>query len=114
MIRIEALTLEEAYQNAASSLECSVTELKIEVVQSPSNGFLGMFKKSAIIVAVKENSEDKIVESDKIPEDKETPKKDKNQNKEEKTPKKDKNQENNKKYLKKSKMIKRKNILKKL
>ena len=58
MIKIEALTLEEAYQNAASSLECSVTQLKIEVVQAPSKGFLGLFKKSAIIVAVKEvNSE---------------------------------------------------------
>ena len=57
MIKIEAITLEEAYQNAASSLECSVTELRIEVVQSPSNGFLGLFKKSAIIVATKEIKE---------------------------------------------------------
>lgn len=54
MIKIEATTLEEAYKNAASSLECSVTQLKIEVVQYPSKGFLGLFKKSAIIVAVKE------------------------------------------------------------
>ncbi len=54
MIKIEAVTLEEAYKNAATSLECSVTELKIEVVQSPSNGFLGLFKKSAIIVATKD------------------------------------------------------------
>ncbi len=54
MIRIESLTLEKAYQDAASSLKCSVTELKIEVVQYPTKGFLGLFKKSAIIVAVKE------------------------------------------------------------
>lgn len=54
MIRIEAKTLEEAYQNAASSLECSVTELKVEVVQSPTNGILGFFKKDAIIIATKE------------------------------------------------------------
>ena len=65
MIKIEAITLEEAYQNAASSLECSVTELKIEVVQAPSKGFLGLFKKSAIIVAIKEtdnspNDEEKV------------------------------------------------------
>ncbi|MCD6433892.1 MAG: Jag N-terminal domain-containing protein [Sulfurimonas sp.] len=53
MIRIESVTLEEAYKDAASSLECSVTELKIEVVQYPSSGFLGLFKKSAIIVAAK-------------------------------------------------------------
>jgi len=65
MIKIEAITLEEAYNNAASSLECSVTELRIEVIQSPSNGFLGMFKKSAIIVATKEvksNVADKVDE----------------------------------------------------
>ncbi|MEA3330663.1 MAG: Jag N-terminal domain-containing protein [Campylobacterota bacterium] len=54
MIRIESVTLEEAYKDAASSLKCSVTELKIEVVQYPSSGFLGLFKKSAVIVAVKE------------------------------------------------------------
>jgi spoIIIJ-associated protein len=51
MIKIEALTLEEAFKNAASSLECSVTELKVEVVQYPSRGMLGLFKKNAIIVA---------------------------------------------------------------
>jgi len=51
MIKIEATTLEEAYQDAASTLSCSVTELTIEVVQNPSNGFLGLFKKTAIIVA---------------------------------------------------------------
>lgn len=52
MIKIESATLEGAYQDAASSLECSVTQLKIEVVQYPNSGFLGFFKKSAIIVAV--------------------------------------------------------------
>ena len=57
MIKIEAITLEEAYQNAASSLECSVTELKIEVVQYPSKGLLGLFKKSAVIVAAKDIKE---------------------------------------------------------
>ena len=65
MIKIEALTLEQAYQDAASSLECSVTQLRIEVVQSPSRGFLGLFKKSAIIVATKEvqeQSEESIVQ----------------------------------------------------
>ena len=57
MIKIEAITLEEAYQNAASSLECSVTELRIEVVQYPSRGLLGLFKKSAVIVATKDIQE---------------------------------------------------------
>jgi len=56
MIKIEAITLEEAYTKAATSLECSVTQLKIEVVQTPSRGILGMFCKKAIIVAVKETS----------------------------------------------------------
>ena len=51
MIKIEAVTLEDAFNDAAASLECSVTELAIEVVQTPSNGFLGFFKKNAIIVA---------------------------------------------------------------
>lgn len=64
MIKIESVTLEEAYKDAASSLECSVTELKIEVVQYPSSGFLGLFKKSAVIVAVKDakKAEDKLPE----------------------------------------------------
>ena len=69
MIRIVAATLEEAYKDAAASLECSVTELNIEVVQPPSSGFLGLFKKSAIIVAAKKpkdsNSAD-IASSKKI------------------------------------------------
>jgi spoIIIJ-associated protein len=57
MIKIEALTLEIAYVEAAQKLNCSVTQLEIEVVQVPSKGFLGMFKKSAIIVAVIKNEE---------------------------------------------------------
>lgn len=51
MIKIESATLEEAYEEAARSLKCSVTELVIEVVQTPSSGFLGLFRKKAIIVA---------------------------------------------------------------
>ncbi len=53
MIKIEALTLELAYADAASWFDCSVTQLHIEVVQAPSKGFLGFFKKSAIIVVAK-------------------------------------------------------------
>ena len=51
MIKIEAVTLEDAFNDAATSLNCSVTELAIEVVQVPSSGFMGFFKKNAIIVA---------------------------------------------------------------
>jgi spoIIIJ-associated protein len=54
MIRIEADTLEEAYSKAAAELSCSVTQILFEVVQNPSSGFLGMFKKSAIINAKRE------------------------------------------------------------
>ncbi|MGD9717622.1 MAG: Jag N-terminal domain-containing protein [Sulfurimonadaceae bacterium] len=55
MIKIESATLEEAYTNAAATLECSVTELHVEVVQFPSKGVLGLFKKRAIIVAAKKH-----------------------------------------------------------
>jgi len=56
MIRIEADTLEEAYSKAAAELSCSVTQILFEVVQNPSSGFLGMFKKTAIINAKREGS----------------------------------------------------------
>ncbi len=51
MIKVEADTLEMAYANAASQLKCSVTQLKSEVIQHPHKGYLGVFKKTAIIVA---------------------------------------------------------------
>ena len=62
MIKIEAATLKDAYEDAASTLQCSVTELTIEVVQAPSKGILGLFKKSAIIVAVVKNEQTSPVE----------------------------------------------------
>ena len=51
MKKIEAATLADAYEKAALELECSITELQYEVIQHPSSGVLGFFKKSAIIVA---------------------------------------------------------------
>ena len=51
MTKVEAPTLEEAYELAATQLSCSVTELQYEVIQYPSGGILGLFKKQAIIVA---------------------------------------------------------------
>jgi len=50
MLKIEAETLESAYSQAAEKLSCSVTQLNIEIIQSPKNGFLGFFKKQAVIV----------------------------------------------------------------
>ncbi|MGA9045673.1 Jag N-terminal domain-containing protein [Sulfuricurvum sp.] len=51
MKKIEAPTLEQAYAKAAAEFGCSVTALQVEIVQFPSKGVLGLFKKSAIIVA---------------------------------------------------------------
>lgn len=55
MLKVESQTLEIAYSEAAEKLECSVTELQVEIVQHPSRGFLGLFAKSAIIVAMRKN-----------------------------------------------------------
>jgi len=55
-MRIEAENLQEAFQKAAQELNCSVTELDIKILQNPSAGFLGFFKKTAIIEAVKEGA----------------------------------------------------------
>jgi spoIIIJ-associated protein len=52
MIKIEAQTLESAYSQAAEKLSCSITQLNIEIIQAPTNGFLGLFRKQAIIVAM--------------------------------------------------------------
>lgn len=51
MKKIEASTLEQAYAEAAANFGCSVTELQVEIIQFPSKGILGLFKKSAIIMA---------------------------------------------------------------
>lgn len=51
MKKIEADTLELAYAQAASMFGCSVTQLQVEIIQFPSKGILGLFKKPAIIVA---------------------------------------------------------------
>lgn len=56
MLKIESKTLEIAYSEAAQQLECSVTELQVEIVQHPSGGFLGLFAKSAIIVALRKET----------------------------------------------------------
>ncbi len=47
----EAKTLEEVYEKASESLNCSITNLEIVVIQAPSKGFLGFFSKTAIITA---------------------------------------------------------------
>ena len=51
VITFEAKTLEEVYEKASESLNCSITSLEIVVKQLPSKGFLGFFSKNAIITA---------------------------------------------------------------
>ncbi|MCX6077450.1 MAG: Jag N-terminal domain-containing protein [Campylobacterales bacterium] len=60
MIKIESPTLEAAYKDASTALNCSVTELKIEVVQVSSRGVFGLFRKNAIIVATKDIKESPV------------------------------------------------------
>lgn len=48
-IAFEGSTLEEAYRKASLEFKCSITDLKSDVIQAPSSGFLGFFKKNAII-----------------------------------------------------------------
>lgn len=55
MKKIEADTLDEAYLKASSELGCSVSKLDVEVLQHPSKGLFGLFKKKAIIIASKKH-----------------------------------------------------------
>ena len=55
MKKVEAPTLEEAYQKASQMLECSISELQCEVVQHPAKGIFGFLKKNAVIVATCKN-----------------------------------------------------------
>lgn len=67
MKKIEALTLEQAYAKAAAEFGCSVTALQVEIVQFPSKGVLGLFKKSAIIIANLPQKMSAPVEEEPIP-----------------------------------------------
>jgi len=76
MKKVEAPTLEEAYEKAATQLACSITDLEYEVVQYPSKGILGFLKKKAIIVATCKSSskqEEKVEAKVKIKKEKIAP-----------------------------------------
>lgn len=73
MIKIEAWSLEEAYTLASERLGCSITEIEYEITQYPSNGFLGIGRKKAILVAAPKEVSTKQPESAK-PEVKQRPK----------------------------------------
>jgi len=65
MKKIEANTLEEAYEIACREFDCSFMELKYEIIQYPVKGLLGIFSKKAIIVADrKEEKKEKIKDKD--------------------------------------------------
>jgi spoIIIJ-associated protein len=49
MIKIVAPTLEEAYKKASQAYDSSIVDLDIEVIQTPSRGIFGLFKKEAVI-----------------------------------------------------------------
>ena len=66
-MRVEAKTLEEAYKKAADILNCSVADIKAEVIQYPSKGFLGLFSKPAIIEVEESLDIEKVIE--KVKED---------------------------------------------
>jgi len=61
-LRVEANTLEEAYQKAADILNCSVADIKAEIIQYPTKGFLGLFSKPAIIEVEENLNIDKVIE----------------------------------------------------
>ncbi len=61
MIRITADTLEEAYTKASQELNHSVVDLDIEILQAPSKGILGLFKKPAIISAIVTGSDNQAL-----------------------------------------------------
>ncbi len=65
MKRIEAKTLEEAYKKASEEFNCSITEINYEIVQYPSTGVMGLFKKPAIIVVARKISISTIDENKK-------------------------------------------------
>jgi len=45
----EAKTLEDVYEKASESFNCSITNLDIEIIQVPRKGIFGFFSKNAII-----------------------------------------------------------------
>jgi spoIIIJ-associated protein len=76
MKKFEALTLEEAYAEAAKEFSCSITELEIQIIQNPTKGFLGIGRKPAIIVAQCKKPQEKCEKKEE--QKNETPKKERN------------------------------------
>jgi spoIIIJ-associated protein len=47
--RVEASSFDEAYKKAFKKFNCSILELDSKIIQNPSNGIFGFFKKSLIV-----------------------------------------------------------------
>lgn len=60
MKKFSAKNLQDAIYQAASELNCSVVDLEYEIIQQSSNGFLGIGKKDAVIIANKKNATDSV------------------------------------------------------
>lgn len=56
MKKVIEKTLEAALIKASTELNCSVADLEYEIIQNPSNGFLGLGKKEAIIIVETKNN----------------------------------------------------------
>lgn len=64
-MRIEAKTLDEAIIQASEKLGVSAAMIKYDLIQRPSNGFLGLFRKNAIIqVQTQAKKEKKVITDD--------------------------------------------------
>jgi spoIIIJ-associated protein len=62
-MRIEAEDINEAYAKAVEVFKCSVKDLNIEIEQDSSAGFLGFFKKNAIINVFRKDDK-KVLQQD--------------------------------------------------
>lgn len=49
MKKFKAPSLEAAYELATKAFNCSITELRIDIIVQPKKGFLGFFKQDAVI-----------------------------------------------------------------
>ena len=53
---IESVNLDDIYIKASLELGCSANEVEIKIIQAPSNGVLGFFKKNAIVEATRKKA----------------------------------------------------------
>ena len=75
MKQFQAKTLEEAYEKATSTLDCSITNLDINIIQVGSKGFFGLFAKDTIIEVFLKSNKKSFQQKSKITPKKETTRK---------------------------------------